>query len=195
MIMGHYMKVSELPTSVQNALRDGGYGGKDIEVIVSERFEPRPPSGKGRRGYVAACRLDDSNEHKLTWGSYGGSNMFTRTIDDVDEIIEIPQNIAFVSGLSNAGPGYPGYATVHISPKNMNPALLPPTASVSEKEAKILAIFKSLKSSARKEYLDRAKATPAEVDSLVARGFLSRNRAGATSITTEGRNAAGKSYY
>lgn len=193
--MGHYIKVSELPTSVQNALRQGGYGGKDIQVVVEEKFEPRPPSADGRKGYVAACALDDTNQVKMTWGSYGGSNMFTRTIDDVEGYVEIPYNVAFVTGLSSGGAGYPGYATVHVSPKNMNPTLLPPVTNVTEKEAKILAIFKCLKSGARKEYLSRAGASDAEVDSLVERGFLSRNKLGSTSITTEGRNAAGKSYY
>jgi len=195
MIMGHYVKVSDLPRSIQRALESAGYNRKDIEVRVEEKFEPRPPSAQGRKGFCAACRLDDTDEFQIRWGSFGGSNMFTKTIDDVDAIWTIPDFVAFVTGLSNAGPGYPGFATIHVSPKNVVPSLMAPTSQVSEREAKILCIFKSLKSSARKEYLSRMKATDAEVNVLVERGYLSRNAAGATSITTEGRNAAGKEYY
>ncbi len=193
--MGHYMKVSELPPSIQKGLGMAGYCRKDVEVCVQETFFTRPPSGRGRRGYVVACRLDDTEECKITWGSFGGSNMFTKTIDDSDESVEIPRDIAFISGMGSGGTGYPASATIYISPKNMNPQLLPPTTNVSEKEAKILGVFKGIKSSYRKEYLERLGATASEIDSLVARGFLSRNKAGATSITTEGRNAAEKSYY
>lgn len=193
--MGHYIKVTELPPSLQRALVSAGYNRKDIEVKVTEEFEPRPPSADGRRGFVAMCLLDDSNEFKLTWGSFGGANMFTTTVDDVKGAVEIPQNVAYITGMSNAGSGYPGFATVFVGPKNMNPTLLPSAPSVTEREGKLLAIYKTLKSSYRKEYLDRAKTTPEEIDSLVARGFLSRNKAGAISITTEGRNAAAKDYY
>jgi len=193
--MGHYVRVSELPLSLQKALEAAGYGRKDIQVNVEEEFEARPPSADGRKGFVAACRLDDSNEFKITWGSWGGANMFTKTIDDVEGSVPIPENIAFVSGLGSGGTGYPAYATIHVSPKNVNPTLLPSGPTVSEREAKILCIFKSLKSGARKEYLSRMGATDAEVTALVERKFLSRNSAGATSVTTEGRNAAGKEYY
>lgn len=195
MIMGHYVKVSDLPTSIQNALVSAGFHRKDIEVRVEEKFEPRPQSAQGRKGFCAACRLDDSNRFEITWGSFGGSNMFTKTIDDFDGAVEIPEGVAFVTGLSNAGTGYPGFATIHVGPKNMVPALMAPKSNVTEREAKILCIFKSLKSGARKEYLGRMKATDAEVAVLVERGYLSQNKAGATSITTEGRNAAGKEYY
>lgn len=192
--MGHYVILSTLPKSLQLALEEAGYHRKDIEVRVQEEFEPRPPSAHGRRGFVAACRLDDTNKFEITWGSYGGSNMFTQTVDDFQGSAPIPPEVAFISGMGNAGAGYPAYASIYVNPKSMDPSLLPVAASVTEKEAKILAIFKSLKSSYRQGYLDRAKATSEEVTSLVERGFLSRNKAGATSITTTGRNAAGKEY-
>lgn len=62
-------------------------------------------------------------------------------------------------------------------------------------ERKILAIFHNLKPFARKDYLAENKVTPVEVDSLVSRGYLSRNKAGATQITTEGKNAKGNAKY
>lgn len=193
--MSFYIKVNELPSSIQKALTAAGYGRPDISVEVEETFEPRPPSADGRRGFCAACRLDGSDEFRLVWGSWGGSNMFVKSVDDVEGTAPIPPHTAFVRGLGSGGSGYPAYATLHVGPNSMNPKLLPIKVEVTEREAKILCIFKKLKSGVRKEYLARMKAAPAEVDSLVARGFLTRNAAGATSITTEGRNAAGHDYY
>lgn len=191
--MGHYVKVQDLPPVLQKGLSEVGYHRKDIEINVQEQVCVRPPSAKGCRGFAVACLLDDSQQTKVTWGSWGGSNMFTRTVDDIHEVVDTPPNSAFILGMS--GGGKPTYARVVIGPGNMNPTLLPPAASVNDREAKILAIFKMLKSAARPEYLGRMKATTSEVDSLVERGYLKRNKAGATSITTEGRNAAGRNYY
>jgi len=194
MMRGHHIRVRELPQVIQDALNSAGFHRDDIQVHVQEEFEPRPPSADGRKGFVAACNLS-TNDFKITWGSWGGSNTFTQTVDDVEGSMPIPKDGAFITGLSNAGPGLPGFARIYVSPANVNPTLLPPVHNVTEKEAKILAIFRSLKSGYRKEYLGRMGVVDAEVDSLVERKYLSRNKAGATSITTEGRNAAAANYY
>lgn len=190
-----YIKVSELPESIKRALSSAGYFGKDIRVEVKERMEPRPPSADGRKGFVAICRLDDSNEFEIRWGSFGGINPFTKTVDNIEGVIDIPRDVAIVTGLSSAGTGYPAYATIHVSPMNMNPTLLPASSDLSDREKMILAIFKMLKSSARPGYLKEMKATNEEIEGLISRGFLKRNKAGAISITTEGKNNAGKEYY
>lgn len=186
-----YIEIKNLPVSIQNALVSANYNKKDVEVKVAESVDPRPPSDKGKKGFFAACNLV-SGSHKITWGSYGGSNMFVSTIDDAEGLQTIPNDGAFVLGLGDAGPGYPAMATVYVSPNTMNPSLLPVSADVTEKEGIILAIFKGYKSSYRPEALSRIKATKADVDSLVERKFLFRNSAGSTSITTTGRNAAAK---
>lgn len=191
--MGHYSEISELPEVIQKGLKEVGYNRKDIKVEVREQVCIRPPSANGCRGFAVACLLDGSQEFRVTWGSWGGSNMFTTTVDDVQESVPTPPNSAFIMGSS--GGNKPTYAYLVIGPGNVNPQLLPPAANVSDHEAKILAIFNQLKSSARKEYLGRMGAKSEEVDSLVERGYLKRNKAGATSITTQGRNAAGRSYY
>ncbi len=186
-----YMAVRDLPPCVIAVLREVGYGAKDIGVVVTETETLSPPSSHGRRGFAAVCKLDDTGKSMISWGSWGGSNMFSRTVDDATVEVPIPRDVALVKGST----GEQTYATVYVHPANMNPALLPPAADVTPKEAKILAIFKSLKSSARPEYLQRAGATAAEILELVRRGYLSRNAAGATSITTSGKNAAARDYY
>jgi hypothetical protein len=86
------------------------------------------------------------------------------------------------------------WASLTVRPDGLDPSLLAAPA-VSEREATILACFRALKSSARPGYLARGKVTPEEIDSLVSRGYLSRNRAGSTAITTEGRNASAPDYH
>lgn len=197
-----YLLVRDLPRSLQAALREVEYGKKDIEVKARETFDPSAAGGGGRRGFVAACKMDDSGKYEIEWGSWGGENPFTKTVEGYRGDVPIPPEVAFIRG--SIGGGHPTNASVYVSPHAMNPALLTAGPEVTPKEAKILAIFKGLKSSYRPEYLDRLEekenelassrerkaATDRAVESLIARGFLSRNKAGSISITTEGRNAA-----
>lgn len=192
-----YLRVKSLPKQILDALNHVGYHKADIRIEVTENFCPRPPSADGRRGYCAAVNLIEGAEKPfdVVLGSWGGSNMFVKTVDDFDDSVPIPNDCAFITGMISSGTSYPATGTIWISPSNMNPSLLPPVHSVNEREAKILAIVRSLKSAYRKEYLERMKATTEEIDGLVARKFLSKNKAGAMSITTDGRNAAAKNYY
>jgi len=201
-----YMLVRDLPKSLQAALDNVGYGKKDIEVKARETFNPVAMGGQGTRGFVAACKMDDTGTFEVSWGSWGGENAFKRTVEGMDEDVAIPPDVAFIQG--SEGGGHPTLARVYVSPRAMNPAMLTAGAEVTPKEAKILAIFQQLKSSYRAEEFDRLQekdgiegsrarkeATDREIESLVERGFLSRNKAGAVSITTAGRNAAAKNYY
>jgi len=196
-----YLLVRDLPRSLQAALQAVEYGRKDIEVKARETFDPSAAGGGGRRGFVAACKMDDSGTYEIEWGSWGGENPFTKTVEGYRGEVPIPPEVAFVRG--SIGGGHPTNASVYVSPHAMNPALLVAGPEVTPKEAKILAIFKGIKSSYRPEYLDRLQekegiegsrarqaTTDREIDSLIERGFLSRNKAGSISITTEGRNAA-----
>jgi len=181
------MKVSDLPGSVRAALKAVEYGRKDIEVLARETFDPSSAGGDGYRGFVAACRMDDSDIYELSWGSWGGENMFKRTIEGL-ESETIPPHLAFLKG--QIGGGRPTYAKLYVSPRAMNPALLAAPAEVTAKEAKILGIFHSLKSGPyRKEALQNLGATLVEIRSLVDRGFLKENKAGAIALTTDGTNA------
>lgn len=189
-----HVQIKDLPAVIQNALASVNFNKKDIEIKVAETIEPRPPSGQGKKGFVSVCNLS-TGAHRTTWGSYGGSNMFTKTIDDVQGSVDIPVDGAFILGLGDAGPGFPAMAWIYVHPNNMNQSLLPASADVTEKESKILAIFKGYKSSYRANELQRIGATKAEVDALVERKFLFRNSAGSVTITTMGRNGAAKSLY
>jgi hypothetical protein len=189
--MSKYISVSELPEILQKALKSVGYGRKDIQVDVQEVFCPRPPSGDGMRGFLVAVNLE-TEEYQTTMGCWGGSNAFNTTIDDAPNSVDVPANIAFVRG--SEGGGRPVYATIVVGPTNVNPTLLPTTATVSDREAEILGAFKSFKSAYRKEWLAEHKVTQEEIESLVERQLIKRNKRGAMSITTEGKNQAARVY-
>lgn len=97
----------------------------------------------------------------------------------------IPPGMGVVKGSE----GERTFATVYLHPSNVA-KYLPAPPACSERERTILG-YMGYKSGYRRECLARMQppCEPVEIDSLVERGFVSRNRAGATSLTTEGRNA------
>lgn len=183
-----HIETKDLPPSVQAALAAVGYGKRDIGVEATERCSLSSLSGAGMRAFAAVCRLDGSTAHEIQWGSWGGSNAFQRSIDDLADSVALTPDLACVIG--HVGGAKPAYAVVYVHPSAVIKAL-PAPSEVTEKERQILAIFGGYKSFARPEYLQRLEATAAEIDSLVSRGYLSRNKTGATQITTKGKNARG----
>jgi hypothetical protein len=68
--------------------------------------------------------------------------------------------------------------------------LSPPSNSLSDRDKKILAIFRGLKSGDyRKQALNDNGYTMEDRDRLAELGYLKVSRNGATRITPEGRNA------
>jgi hypothetical protein len=83
------------------------------------------------------------------------------------------------------------HASIYIHPTAIAP-LLPAAPAISDRDKSILLAFRSLTSAGRKDEWSRnaaSRPTTEELDRLVAAGLLSRNKAGAMAITTEGRNA------
>lgn len=109
---------------------------------------------------------------------------------DTGERVDIPVNGAIVKG--STGGNAPTFARITVHPDNL--AKLLPSGDepeLSETMLKALAVYRSIKGGHRAEYLKRYGVTDADVDMLVSDGYLKRNRAGATSITTLGKNAVG----
>jgi hypothetical protein len=192
-----FVNVSDLPHNLKLALQNVGYGKSNVRIVVGSEFYPRPPSMDGRRGYLAVVNLNEgaADPIQVTLGSYGGANMFVKSVDDFEGKAAIPNNFAAITGLASGGSGYPTTATIYVGPGNMNPALLPQAPSVSEREAKILYMTKAYKSKYRADRFRSLKVLDSEIDSLVSRGFIKKNAAGHLSITTDGRNAAAKNEY
>jgi hypothetical protein len=188
---GHVVVVKELPQSLQTVLKKVGYRRKDISVIPQETVSLSSGGGAGRRSFAAIVDVS-TGKHEITYGSWGGPNMFVRNAVDSDTAPKkLPRNGAAIVG--SEGGGHPVWATIYVHPEMIS-GMLPTEADVTDRESKILGYFRSYTSSARKEQFSRMGIKPAEIDSLVKRGYVKKNKAGATSITTKGKNAAGKVY-
>jgi len=182
-----YVKVKDLPNEIERALSRVGYGRPDIRVATCEALSLSPPSGNGYRGFAVAVALDGSGQIVERWGSWGGANMFSRTIDDATEEVSLPQKTIVIKGLG--GGSNPVSATIYAHPSTLAP-LLPPAPSIGARDARILYAFRSLKSGPyRNEELKAVRCTDADLDALASKGFVKRSKNGATQITTEGKNA------
>jgi hypothetical protein len=184
-----YAKTTELPAPVQTALKAVGYGRADIEVSTSHTVELSSSGSTGRRAFVILVNLT-TGETRTVWGSWGGPNMFNKDnpVDLDNHSYPLPPNGVALKGSVGGVGGV--FATVHI-PASMTDRMLPgPSITLTEEEKGALYCFKAIRGGKyRQDEMRRIGVQPETVDSLVERGLLKRNRAGATAITTEGKNA------
>ena len=102
--------------------------------------------------------------------------------------VELPPGVCVVEHVIFCGKDR-GYRIV-LRPENVAPLLPPAGAELPPRDRRILYAFRSLKSGPyRQEALQGLRASSEDFDRLVASGHLSRNRAGAMAITSEGRAA------
>lgn len=181
-----HVPVNELPDSLRSALKRVRYGSRDIGVVAQERVEPNPYAAEGQKGFVLVIDIASGRSRDLE-GSWGGASPNGPSeIDFANRPVPIPEGGAVIIGTE----GYPQtMATIYVHPKTIA-AMLPPAAETTEREQTILRTIRSLNSAGRKEVFGRERVMPAEIDALVARGLLSKTKAGAVSITTAGKNVA-----
>jgi hypothetical protein len=183
-----YVDTRDLPDSLRASLSDAGYHRKDIAIEPRETASMVGFSGQGRKAFVVLVDLATGRTESHS-GSWGGANMFSpQNAVDLDTTERpIPPGMAVIKGTS----GYHGcFATIHLHPDNVA-RLLPSKPEVTEREASILGTF-GYKPGYRKERWQEMGVTPIELDALISRGMLSKNRAGAISITTAGKNCKGR---
>lgn len=183
-----YAKINELPAPIIAALESVGYGRKDICVEARSTVALSGGGGDGIQCFVTLVNLT-TGQHETRYGSWGGANMFNRDnpVDNDHGSYPLPANGVAIRG--SRGGGRPVYATLLV-PASMVDRMLPaPAVELTPTEREALVIFKSYKGGAyRRDALTRAGVTDETITSLVTRGFLTRNRAGATAITTDGKN-------
>lgn len=188
--MSQYVTVTDLPAPVIGALKSVGYGKKDIRVEAAERVTLSSAGQAGCRAFVTLVNLT-TGQHSTTYGSWGGANMFNpaNPVDLDDNSYPLPADGVAIRG--SMGGGQPVHASLHI-PASMVARMLPgPAVDLSHVERQALQCYVTLKSGQyRQDALRRANVTTDVIDGLVTRGFLARNRAGAISVTTAGKNAA-----
>ncbi len=187
-----YAPISSLPDSLQRALESVRYHRKDISIEAQETASLNDAGSDGCKAFVILVNLE-TGQRKVTWGSWGGPNMFNprNAVDLDDREYELPPNGAVIRG----SVGNSTYASILVSPTTMAP-LLPKTDKLPDHDARILYCFKCIKGGQYRQ-IELAHVTEKHpdvditqaIEDLVARGFLKRNKAGATQITTAGKNA------
>lgn len=185
-----YATVRDLPDVVQRALHTAGYGRRDIAVHTVTSVElASPAAGDGYRGFTILVDLA-TDRFQVMNGSWGGANPFTHSPVDSDHTrYTLPSHGVVIRG--QVGGGRPVWAQIYV-PAAMRDRMLTAAPSGPELTVRQLAVlhyYRCLISSYRKERLER-EGLMGEIDGLVALGMLSRNRAGATQLTTKGKSLA-----
>jgi hypothetical protein len=186
-----YVETKTLSPRIRAALDAVGYGSRDIQVVAAQSFTPySEATRKGARGFTTVINLD-TGEREHRQGSWGGSNMFVRTmVDDTrsDEQYPMPERAIVIKGQT----GYPRtFATIYCHP-NTTGHLLPSGSeeTLTDEEQQGLYCFAAIKGGAyRRDELRYRKVSQAAIDGLIERGYLKQSRNGATQITTKGKNA------
>jgi hypothetical protein len=179
-----YVQVASLPVAVQQALSSLGFAKKDISVEMREKVNMSSNGMDGQQAYFCLVNLT-TGQFETKFGSWGGPNMFNpkNLVDNLDKEIPLPVDYMAIDGMHG---GRGNWATVYVNPANVA-KYLPAPVEVTQREKDILAVFR-LTSAGRKDYMRGIKSE--EIQSLISRGFLKANKAGAISMTVEGKNAA-----
>lgn len=186
----HHVSVAELPESLRSALKSTGYGGKDIAIEARETASVIDAGSDGRRGFVVLVDLA-TGRAETHMGSWGGANMFNtaNAVDRDSTERAILPGMAVIKG-SEGGTSGQVFAHICLHPSNIA-KFLPVQSDLNARELKILGTF-NLISSYRKVEQAEMKVTTTELDGLVGKGLITRNKAGACALTTAGKNAKPK---
>lgn len=187
-----YVPVKTLPAILQYALENAGYHRTDIGVNVRETAYASSHSGDGMRAFTVLVDLETGHATQH-WGSWGGANMFTpnNPVDGDTTPRQLPPDGAVING--HTGGGKPAYASLTVHPSRAARLLPSPVENLSERDRKLLGVYASLNSAGRKQYFERhpsMRPTATDLQSLADRGFIKVSKAGAVTITADGRNNA-----
>lgn len=186
--MDQYAAVKDLAPHVRRALDSVGYGAADVPIVPAEHVDSGVAGGAGMRGFVLILNTD-TGRYETVNGSWGGATIADpRNPVDRDELIPVPTNGVVIKGTR----GYPRtFATIYAHPQTMG-RFLPSGEAETLTEAEQAAIYchAAIRGGEyRRDELRRRGVEQPTIDSLVERGYLKRNRAGAVQITTRGKNA------
>jgi hypothetical protein len=185
-----HVTVKELAPVVQKALKSVNYGAADIRVEAANEVDAYSEGNAGSRGFVIVLNVDTGETRTLS-GNWGGGSIAgsDNLVDSGSDAVTLPENGIVIKGSR----GYPRtFATIYAHPNAVGAYLLPSgeDETLTDAEQQALYCFGAIKGGEyRRDEMRRRNVSQSTVDSLVTRGYLKRNRAGATQITTKGKNA------
>jgi len=180
-----FVETKELPECLKSALRSVDYNRTDISLEAREELSlSSSPAFEGSRGFTVIVDLA-AGHFRAEYGSWGGANMFEKKAVDNDEsTYPMKPGIAVIKGESG---GRGCFAHLYLHPDNII-KFLPAITTLTQKQKDVLYVYDSLKSSYRKEELERKGATVSDVEECVRFGYLEKKGNGIR-ITTKGKNA------
>lgn len=183
-----YASVNLLPEEMKSALWGFGYKKENIEVQFRESYTLFSASGDGRRGFTLVSKNGEVKSHI---GSWGGSNPFEKSSVDSDDTEYSLDNDTFVIK-GNSGESV--YAYIVLNKKNKFGIKEAEKIFLTDRQKKILYLYKGLTSAGRKDYLVSMKVTDKEISELIDMNLLEKKGRG-IGITTEGKNNCASGVY
>ena len=186
-----HVSVNELPLGVKKALKAIRYGRRDIGLEKGTSYSPSMASsyGDGFRGYLLIVDIHKGIKDRMT-GSWGGQNMFTKSLEDDRSKKPIPNNCVVIYGNEGARLS----ATI-LAPPDMIEEFEEEeeVQDLTDRERKALDVIGGIKSGYRQDEFNRGglgvygPENPF-IRSLAAKGLVKVTKRGVM-ITTQGRNA------
>jgi hypothetical protein len=162
-----------------------------VAVYARERESMfNPKASRGVRCKTTLVNLD-TGESETHVGSWGGSNPFNQrnAVDQDTTERPLPPHGAVI----HSAEGHKPSANLTVHPSRLQ-KLLPPASEtpLSADAALMLSVYRTYNTRGRRDWLASDRRVPQDLDAvqaeLVKRGYIKRNRAGAVTVTAEGRN-------
>jgi hypothetical protein len=166
--------MKDLPDSLKKAVKaEVGNGRPRITVVPSERFKGTYDPNNVMEKII----LVDINTGKNLPLPFGGK---FGEFHDIDQPIPSGGAVVVINFYGGGGAS----VRIYVNPATMAKSLPEPSTGLSDTEVIVLRITSGLKSSARKEYMDRVAGAEEAKTKLMDGGYL--NKAGA--VTLKGEN-------
>jgi hypothetical protein len=183
-----HVELTDLSPVIRRALESVDYHARDVSLEAKDEVDLRTyGGGAGARGFVTVINLTTGKFHTEV-GDWGGPGLGNRLADFSEDRVKLTDEMAVIVGTM----GHPRtFAHIYANGTVLGRFLPSGEEEVlTDTELKGLYVYSSIKSGYRRNELDRLHVLEhPTIDSLVDRGYLKRNRAGAVQITTKGKNA------
>lgn len=188
--MSIYIKVSNLPDAIKNAVKSYIGLNTDIEVKSAAQIEINcDVTFQGNRALHVAIDCATGNKSE-TMGTWGGSTAFVQSSME-RHTVDIPNNTAILSGET----GYKTILRLYVNPSLLDSFSLPEAPEMSDELLCMLWNIKVHNTAGRKDCSEEYglgeynKHNP-HVLALESKGLVKINKAGSISLTTQGKSLA-----